>query len=1164
MERCAQSFVKQSSRLLPGVQMVGILSFLLLLLAGSAVAQVSTASINGVIRDPSGAVIPGASIVLTNVDTSVERTSTTNEAGAYGFVSIPPGNYTIEASAKGFSSQKLVPFVLAVGQAATFDFALTVGTETQVVNVKATAAQLDVTNANLGAVIATEQVNDLPLNGRNFTALLALTPGVVAISTAQNGSNLAGTGGFGSAIALGSDFTFPAINGQSNRSDYFLMDGLPDYTAINSTYAIGPIIDAIQEFKVVSHTDDAEFGSVLGGVVNVVTKSGTNAYHGAAWDYLRNTAFDARNYFLPTSQSKPFFHQNQFGGAIGGPVLIPKLYDGKNKTFFYGAYQGFRYSRALDNDILVPTAAELAGNEADNGQNPIYDPFSTVATATGYSRTAFPNNQIPADRIDQRMVAWAKFIYPAAGPFFNPGANGSFAANAVDTTPQVQSFNEFSVRLDQQFGAKDSAWFRYSFSDSTFTSSGGLPGLPTSLIINARNLGGSYVHAFSPTRIAQFQYSYNDVLDNGETKFKANTANLIGAVGWSPNFVSGFSTGTNFVPELGIQGINAAGESLNYTPIATRNHGFQGSITQIIGNHTVKFGMGWITSGFASTINYANLGYSDPQTSAPQFPSLATGNGLASFLLNVPQSAQRRNVDELERPGGVLSAYLQDSWKVTPRLSVNYGLRYDYTFIPGYGTSATIGKNGGPETGDMDWDNGTYIVQLLPPPCSVRGFAPCIPGNGTLPAHVVVSPNDRISHNVHTNFGPRVGFAYKVDDQTVVHGGFGIVYDNWAAVTQMVQNAEGSWPDIGNPDLPDVNIPTTASPTPTVNSQNPFGGVAGGGLFPPATPFTDNDWFFDPNYKNAYSEQWNFGVQRELANSLSLKVDYVGSGSHRTNIGGYYNTALTPGPGDPQSRAKYPYGIATLYDHGVGTSSYNALQVSLDKRYSNGLTFQVAYTWSESFTADDGWFNSEGLTVQDAYNPKASRGYAGTNVPQALAINSLYDVPVGPGKKFSTGNRFGDYALGNWQLNNILTFRSGQNQTVVDTADIANIGNSNAYERANQIGNPFGGFTRSPNEWFNTAAFAIPAQYTFGDSYRGLIRGQRFINFDTSVIRSFPLWRETRFEFRAEAFNIFNHPVFGLNSYASTDLNSPSTFGTVDGTQANTNRELQLVGKIIF
>jgi outer membrane receptor protein involved in Fe transport len=1164
MERCKRSFVREGGSLFLGMQRLGILSLLLLFLAGSASAQVSTASINGVIRDPTGAVVPGASIVLTNVDTSVERTSTANSAGAYGFVSIPPGNYTLESTAKGFSSQKLAPFVLAVGQAATFDFALTVGTETQVVNVEAAAAQLDVTNANLGTVIATKQVNDLPLNGRNFTALLALTPGVVAISTAQNGTNIAG-GGFGSAIALGSDYTFPAINGQSNRSDYFLADGLPNYTAINSTYAVAPIIDAIQEFKVVSHTDDAEFGSVIGGVVNVVTKSGTNELHGSAWDYLRNTAFDARSYFLPTSQSKPFFHQNQFGGAVGGPVIIPKLYNGRNKTFFFGAYQGWRYSRAQDNNILVPTAAELAGDEADNGQNPIYDPFSTVATPTGYTRTAFPNNQIPADRIDQRMVTWAKFIYPTAGPFFNPTGSGSFSANAVDTTPQVQKFDEFSVRLDQTLGSKDSAWFRYSFSNSTLTQSGGLPGLPSSLIINGRNFGGSFVHVFGPTRIAQFQGSHSEVLDNGTTFFKASTADLISAVGWDPSFVGNFSSGRDYVPQLSIQGISGGGESINLTPLATDNNAYQGSITQILGNHTAKFGLGWVSTGFKSTINYTQTAFNSQQTSAPQLSGLATGNGIASFLLNVPQSGARRNVTELERPGGVLSAYLQDTWKVTPRLNLNYGLRYDYTFMPAYGTNATIGKNGGIETGDWDWDNGTYIVQKLPPPCSVRGFAPCIPGDGTLPAHVVVSPNDKISHNVHTNFGPRVGFAYKATDRTAVHGAFGIVYDNWAAVTQLVQNAEGSWPDVGQLGTPPTtNLPSTASPTPTVNAQNPFGGTPGGGLFPPATPYNDNDWFFDPNYKNAYSEQWNFGVQQQLSNSLSLRMDYVGSGSHRTNVGGYYNTALTPGPGDPQTRAPYPYAAPTLYDHGIGSSSYNALQVSLDKRFTQGLSFQVAYTWSESFTADDGWFNSEGITVQDAYNPKASRGYAGTNVPHVLAINTIYDVPVGRGRRFSTGNRFGDYILGNWQINNIFNARNGQNQTVVDTQDIANIGNTNTYERANRIGNPFSGFHRSASEWFNTAAYAIPAQYTFGNSYRNEIQGQRLINFDTSVIRSFPLWRETSFQFRAEAFNLFNHPVFGLAEYNSTDLNSPSTFGSVDGTLANTPRELQFSGKIVF
>jgi len=373
----------------------GFLSLLVLLLAGTATAQVSSASVNGVIRDPNGAVIPGATIVLTSVDTSVERTSVSNGSGAYVFLDITPGRYTVAASAQGFNPQKFAEFVLAVSQIATYDFSLTVGTQTQVVTVQGTAAQLDLTSASLGTVIQTKQVNDLPLDGRNFTSLLSLTPGVVPIMTGQS-AGMQNGGGFGAAVAIGSDYSFPAINGQTNRSDFFLMDGLYDYGAIESTYAVAPIIDAIQEFKVVSHTDDAEFGSVLGGVVNVVTKTGTNSLHGAAWEYLRNTVFDARNYFLPVGQAKPAYHQNQFGGSVGGPVLIPKLYNGRNKTFFFGAYQGFRYSKPEDTNLLVPTAAELAGNEADNHQPQIYNPYATTAVGNSFTRPAFPGNQIPA------------------------------------------------------------------------------------------------------------------------------------------------------------------------------------------------------------------------------------------------------------------------------------------------------------------------------------------------------------------------------------------------------------------------------------------------------------------------------------------------------------------------------------------------------------------------------------------------------------------------------------------------------------------------------------------------------------------------------------------------------------------------------------------------
>jgi hypothetical protein len=1155
-------FARQGGCSLLGLRTAGLLTALLLLLAGSASAQVSTASVNGVVRDPKGAVIPGATIVLSAVDTSVQHTSVSNGSGEYVFLNITPGSYTLSASAQGFNPQKVETFVLAVSQIATFDFNLTVGTQTQVVTVEATAAQLDVSSAALGTVIATKQVNDLPLDGRNFTTLLSLTPGVVPIMTGQSGG-MQNNGGFGAAVAIGSDYSFPSINGQTNRSDFFLMDGLYDYSAIESTYAIAPIIDAIQEFKVVSHTDDAEFGSVLGGVVNVVTKTGTNNLHGAGWEYLRNTVFDARNYFLPTTSPKAAFHQNQFGGDLGGPVVIPKLYNGRNKTFFFGAYQGFRYSKTEDSDLLVPTAAELAGNEADNAQPQIYNPYATTAVGTGFSRPAFPGNQIPAALINQQMVAYAKFVFPAAGAFFGtPNSSGAYPANAIDTTPLTQVQNEFDVRGDQTFGAKDSAWFRYSFINSTVNSSGGLPNLLTHHPIQARNWGGSYVHVFSPTQIVQGQFSHTTVLDNSTTFFTASTANIISAVGFADGFTSGFAglNGGSLLASPGIGGLANGGESVDDTPKATDSYEFAGTYTRIMGKHEVKFGMGWDTANFASPLSQLSLAFTAPQTAAPQLPNVATGDPLSSFLLNVPSGANRRNVDELERPGGLLSAFLQDTWKATPRLTLNFGLRYDYPFLPAYGTNATIGKQGGIETGDMDFGNGTFIVQVLPPPCTVRGFAPCIPGNGTLPAHVVVSPNRKITHNTHTNYGPRFGFAFKASDKTVVHGAFGIVFDDWAAVTQMAQNFEGAWPDIGQQILPSTaNVPTTAVPAPNITAQDPFGGSGGGGLFPPATPFTNNQWFFDPHIKNPYSEQYNFGVQEQLSPSMALRMDYVGSSSHRTNVGGQYNTALTPGPGDTQPRALYPYSVPTFYDRSIGTGNYNALQVQLDKRFTNGFTYQIAYTWSKSETEDDGWFGVEGTVVQNPYDPGASRGLSGTNVPHVFTANGLYELPIGPGKSFSTGNRFADYALGNWQLNSIFTFRNGQPYTIIDGADIANIGNT-GYEFANVVGNPKAS-NKTKSEWFNTAAYAIPAQYTYGDGGRNTQQYQRWINLDMSVIRSFPIKEQFHFEFRAEAFNIANHPIFGE---PGNDLNSPSTFGSVQTNQANLNRILQVSGKLVF
>jgi hypothetical protein len=1163
MQNQAQGLARQIGIIVSGTHLAVLLGLALLVLTTPARGQVSTASVNGVIRDQAGAVIPGATILLRSVETSVEHSSVSNNAGEYVILNITPGRYTIESTAKGFTPQKSEEFVLAVNQIATFDFSMKVGTETQVVAVNATAAQLDVTSATLGTVIETKQVNDLPLDGRNFTALLSLTPGVVPIMVGQN-AGMQSSGGFGAAVAIGSDYTFPAINGQTGRSNFFLMDGLFNYGTIESTYAVAPIIDAIQEMKVVSHTDDAEFGGVLGGVVNVVTKSGTNVIHGSAWEYVRNTVFDARGFFLPATSPKPFYHQNQFGAAGGGPVVIPKLYNGRNRTFFFGAYQGYRYSTPANSELLVPTAAELAGNENDNLQKPIYNPFETTPTTNAggptFHRPAFPNNVIPSNLIDPRMVAWAKFVFPAAGPCLQQTSSGFCSANALDTTPTTQVQNEFNLRGDQTLG-RDSAWFRYSFINSTVDKSNGLPGLPDHHILDARDWGGSYVHIFSPTKIVQAQFAHATVVDDSTNFFKASTADILSTVGFSSSFVSGFAAtgGKSLLPGPGISGFANSSESVNLTPKATDTWEYRGTYTQILGSHEIKFGLGYDTANFASPLAQIGMGFGSAQTADPEL-SNPTGDALASFLLNVPNSgASRRDVNEQEQPGGLLSTFLQDSWKATRRLTLNYGLRYDYPFLPRYGTKATVGQHGGPETGDMDFDNGTFIVQQLPPLCSVRGFAPCIPGTG-LPAHVVVSPNGRITHNVHTNYGPRVGFAFKIDEKTVTHGAFGIVFDDWAAVTQMAQNFEGSWPDIGQEIASSLtNVPTTTQLTPTVTAQDPFAG--GSGLFPPATPFGSNQWFFDPNIKNAYSEQWNFGVQRQLSGSLALRADYVGSGTHRANVGGLYNTALTPGPGDVQPRAPYPYSIPTFYDRSVGTGSYNALQLQLDKRYTSGFSYQIAYTWAKSLTIDDGWFGIEGQVPQDPYNPKASRGPSATNIPNLFVANGLYEVPVGPGKRFSTGNRFGDYVLGNWQISPVFTWRDGQDFTVVDSQDVANTGNGNNYERANVVGDIHKG-PKTQSEWFNTAAYAVPAQYTYGNGGTNSQRDQRWINLDASVIRSFPIWREKQFQFRAEAYNVLNHPIFGQ---PDNDVNNiGKSFGTIGTSQANLNRGLKLSGKIVF
>ena len=448
-------------------------------------AQISTASIQGVVHDSSGAAIPSAAVVLHNVSTNVDTASSTNGTGEYAIVNIVPGAYTLRVSKTGFQTVQQSNLALSVNQTANYDFTLQVGSSGQSINVTAVAPTIESSTAELGTVISTSSVNDLPLNGRNFTELLQLTPGASPINTAQQL-------GF-KAVGV---TDFPSFHGARNRANLFLVDGVVDQSSISSNYAVSPIVDDIQEFKVDAHNDQVQFGGVSGGVVNVVTKSGTNAFHGAAWEYLRNSDFDARNPFFTTLNP---LHQNQFGVNGGGPVLLPH-YNGRNRTFFFASYEGFRNSTPSQTLGRVPTASELQGNLADLGV-PIYNPFTTVpdpANPGQYIRDPFANSVVPQSLMDPAMSKLAQGIYPAP--------TGTGTSNFSRTTPVLTNQNLYNIRGDQQLGDKDSLWFRFSHVTLPTTSVNPIGDASTVTTWHAHTFAASWTHIFGPGTVMQAQF----------------------------------------------------------------------------------------------------------------------------------------------------------------------------------------------------------------------------------------------------------------------------------------------------------------------------------------------------------------------------------------------------------------------------------------------------------------------------------------------------------------------------------------------------------------------------------------------------------------------------------------------------------------------------------
>jgi len=1102
-----------------------------LLLPAAAQAQ-GSAAINGTVTDSTGAIVPAAEILLENVNTGIQRTAVTNERGQYSFTSLPSSVYTLQASKAGFQTAVIEPFTLRVDQTATFDITLDVGAVTETVTVQAVGAELQSSSAELGSVIAEDQVVDLPLNGRNFTQLLTLTPGASPVNTSQNSG-----GGFGSAI-VGS-FSFPSMNGQSNRSNIFLMDGVVNYESASNTFAVPPIVDSIQEFKVQTHNDKAEFGMARGGIVNVVTKSGTNEFHGSVFEFFRNDELDARNFFRANVTE---LRWNQYGGVVGGPIV-------RNKTFFFAGYQAFKLRQPADNLFTVPTEANLRGDLSDRPRQ-IFDPFSTredPGTPGAFIRDPFPNNQIPQARLDQGFVEFARATLPS------PIATGVADRNALDTSPDKLDRHELNIRLDHHLNQNNFLWARGSTEINRLDGSGGRQGLISFNDIDAQNIGAGWTHT-TPTSVLEVRFGLSLVETKNGNSFENLPENFVTDVaGFSERFCCSFQSGARIMPAVNVSGFFGGGEQSNFQRPGDQQQ-FKADYSKLIGSHQIKFGGEFNNMDFFRLDNNHNVAFDSSGTASPQ--DAATGSPLASFLLNVPISASRRDFFKTTRFGGVMGLYFQDSWKASPKLTINLGFRYDRTFIPGNGKF----EDRGIFAGAPDFNRGLWVLQATPGPCNVLDEAPCIPTpDGRLPARVIEDGRggNKVFHDWKDNLQPRVGLAYRLTEKTALRGSFGLFFDSWSAVSQLAQNLGETWPDIGQRQTGNLNQPSSESPTPSVSAKDPFPLSA----IPEPTPFNTVAWFADPKLENAYSAQWNFGIQHQVARDTIVQANYVGSSSNRLPLGGFFNTALTPGPGDPAERRPFPFMTPTFWDRSWGRSNYNALQLQA-RRQAKGLTYVVNYTWSKAINVGcDGFFGIEGCSIQDPYRFNNDRSVAGQDLTHNLNFNWVYELPIGPGKAFDPQNKVLSNIIGNWQINGIVFFTSGRPFTVNLNGDIANTGQRNGSFRPNLAGDPE---LASPTtgRYINTDAFVTPPQFTFGTAGRNILRADGSNNFDLSVFRRFPvgaLREDAYLEFRAEFFNAFNSPQFAppISNFSNRN------FGQVVST-ANTERQIQFALKLVF
>jgi outer membrane receptor protein involved in Fe transport len=1065
---------------IPGVVLLGAL------IGARLFGQVVSGSIVGNISDTTGAAVSSARVSLGNIDTGQTRLTVSNEAGAYAFPTLPPGRYRVTAEKAGFKSAVSAVIELQIDQTARLDTTLQVGEVSEQVLVSAEGTRLQTDSATLGQVISEKPVAELPLNGRSFLQLATLSPGVIPPSPTSSQSALEGR----------TNVTVTVAGGRAN-SNSFLIDGMESRAGRFGETSMMPSTDAIEEFKIQRNYYSAEYGTSP-AIISVSIKSGSNGFHGDAYDFLRNSFLDARQFF--DGASPPPFRQNQFGATLGGPVI-------ENKTFFFVAYEGQRSARLLQQFGTMPNPQWLAGNFAGLAAA-IKDPFNGGAP--------FPGNQIPAARLSKIATNFNQYI---------PAPNTSLAQGNYRAQPAtLNSFDQYHVRADHRISLADSIFGRLSNSNWSLLNHGLTPYSGASYPLDGTNAVIEETHIFGPTLVNTLKLGYSRGV--GAAGNETSSTNIAAQLGLQNLSVPAFDYS---LPRFTITGITQMGHSAQTFREWTNAYDLSDTMAWIHGEHHLSLG-GDIrqTRTPSLTVNGTNGRF----TMDGRF----TGNSFADYLLGAYATATSFVSNATgDYRFGQFAAFVQDDYHVSKRLTLNLGLRWEYT-QPWHDNSGAEGY----------FDPSIPGLRLEKPPSAfgVNITAPWIVVGGVRPG--VFPPQ-------HHLFAPRVGLAYSVTSRTVVRAGVGIFYgmDNGnhtvalsvnpgAAITESFTNSPGTIPRL---------MDTLFDPP----AQAALG--------------VSNTLITEPvNRKIPYVEQWNVNVQHEFRGGFVAEVGYVGSGGRQLDGNSDENLAVPDPPGQNlplQSRRPYPQfgGLSTW--NGGENSSYNALMASLERRFAGGVYVMTNYTWSKSLDTNSSSLDDSGIPHVFTTNYKMDRSVSDFNVGQRYTASAIWELPFGEGKAYLAGAKgiVGRLVSG-WQANTIVQLQTGLPFSVVVVGDRANIGFTGAAagQRPDRIANGnLPPSEQTPNRWFDTSAFVLQPVNTLGNAGRLILSQDGTKSVDFSLFKNNYFGeRRVNLQLRAEIFNLLNNVNFGR---PGNQINGPH-YGVV--TTAGDARECQLAVKVVF